>query len=643
MKLKIALSVLIISAFLVLFYQYIQTSRHSEINDLARQSLQVTNTVYKAIIDTYTVVAERHFLSIMDNTEVLVLLKKFKDETDKSKKGVLRGELYRLLYKEYEQLKKSFNVRQFHFHTVKGESLLRFHMPNESGDSLMDVRYSIRQANTRFIKIRGFEGGKIYPGYRYVFPIIKDQEHLGSVEFSISFEGIEKKLKNILPFYAYKLILEKRISYDAVFAHHRSFFQVSRFDQNHYIENYELSIINKKIQDDIFVNKLIELTKQNADFHNLLHTHKSFSIPIIHKDKGYVVNFLSIYDTTDKIAGHLVSLGKLPEIVNIDRTHDTIIQSGFMIALILFLLIISLIIQREKSQEQQKEMVSKLQQLINSQDSIIILTNGIKIDFANNKFFKFFGYKKLSSFFIDHNCICEKFVQQDGFFSLLDKNIKNSHWIARMKKLPGRQRIVSMRNKNSELHAFTVSINRYDKKSHVINFTDISDTMLEKLDLEDQIIHDELTNAYNRVYYNTNISRLININKQKNEKTGIIFFDIDHFKKVNDTYGHDAGDTILKNLVFLLMQHIRISDKLIRWGGEEFVIISSANTLNDVFQQAEYLRKKIEQHSFVPVKQLTCSFGVAISQEGLDIKETIKAADKKLYDAKAGGRNKVVS
>ncbi len=643
MKLKIVFSILIISTFGTLFYQYIQASRHSEINDLARQSLQVTNTVYKAIIDTYTVVAERHFLSIMDNTEVLALLKKFKYETDESKKGILRGELYRLLYKEYEQLKNLFNVRQFHFHTVKGESLLRFHMPNESGDSLMDARYSIRQANTRFIKIRGFEGGKTYPGYRYVFPIIKDQEHLGSVEFSISFEGIEKKLKNILPFYAYKLILEKWISYDAVFAHHRSFFQVSRFDPNHYIENYELSIINKRIQDDAFVNKLIELTKQNADFHKLLHTKKNFSIPIIHKNKGYVVNFLSIYDTTDKIAGHLVSLGKLPEIARIDRTYDTIIQSGFMIALILFLLIISLIIQRENSQEQQKEMVSKLQQLINSQDSIIILTNGIKIDFANNKFFEFFGYKKLSSFLMEHNCIGEKFMHQDGFFSLSDKGIKDNHWIARMKKLPGRQRIVSMRNKNSELHAFTVSINRYDKKSHVINFTDISDTMLEKLDLEDQITHDELTNAYNRVYYNSNISRLININKQKNEKTGIIFFDIDHFKKVNDTYGHYIGDTTLKNLVFLLMQHIRISDKLIRWGGEEFVIISSANTLNDVFQQAEYLRKKIEQHSFVSVKKLTCSFGVAISQEGIDIKETIKAADKKLYDAKAGGRNKVVS
>jgi len=76
--------------------------------------------------------------------------------------------------------------------------------------------------------------------------------------------------------------------------------------------------------------------------------------------------------------------------------------------------------------------------------------------------------------------------------------------------------------------------------------------MLEKLDLEDQIIHDELTYAYNRVYFNTNIARLMNINKQKNKKTAIIFFDIDHFKVVNDTYGHDTGDSILKSLVLLL-------------------------------------------------------------------------------------------
>jgi len=641
MKLKILLYLVIILALTLFFYQYMQVSKKSEIYDLARQSLQVTNTAYKAIIDTYAVASERHFLSIMNNTEVLVLLKKFKFETDKSKQALLRGELYRLLYKEYEQLKK-FNVRQFHFHTVKGESLLRFHMPYESGDALINTRYSIRLANTQFKKVRGFEGGKIYPGYRYIYPIIMDQEHLGSVEFSISFEGIEKKLKNILPFYAYKLILEKRISYDMVFKHHRRFFQVSSFSNHHYIENQELSIINKRIQDDAFVGKLIELSKKSAGFEKTLHTQKNFSIPIIHNNEGYVVNFLTINDTTDKIAGHLISLGKLQDIVKIEKNYNAMIFSGMLIALIVTLLLISLIIQREKSQGQQQENFDKLQQLINSQDSIIILTDGIKIDFANNKFFEFFGYKNLVDFLLDYNCICERFVHNKDFFYFSERP-KDGRWVEELIKLPGRQRIVSMQNKNSVLHAFTIAINRFDKNSYVINFSDISDTMLEKLDLQEQVIHDELTNAYNRVYFNNTISRIIALNRENNEKTGIIFFDIDHFKAVNDNYGHDIGDDILKNLVLLVTRHIRTSDKLIRWGGEEFIIISSANTLDDVYQQAEYLRKIIELHPFTPLKKLSCSFGVAIFQEGSDINITIKTADQKLYKAKKIGRNKVVS
>lgn len=118
-------------------------------------------------------------------------------------------------------------------------------------------------------------------------------------------------------------------------------------------------------------------------------------------------------------------------------------------------------------------------------------------------------------------------------------------------------------------------------------------------------------------------------------------FDIDKFKDVNDTYGHNIGDIILKRLVKVVKESIRENDILIRWGGEEFIVILEIESIEKLRQVAEHIRMKVENNNFTEVNQITCSFGITLHKDNETMDQTIERADKALYSAKNSGRNKV--
>ncbi len=635
MKVKIFIVFIFITVLAGFFYQYMQSSKNDVIQNVADKNLDFMKIANKSILDTYMLVANKNFYDIMKNKEALKILKDFKN-ANKNEKAVLRGELYRLLYKEYDFLTTQ-NVRQFHFHTHDSKSLLRFHLPYKNGDSLKDIRTSIRVVNSELKSMVGFEGGRIFPGYRYVFPIINKGEHLGSVEFSMSFDGIEEKIKHILPFFAHEIILDKSVSYEKVFKEHREFFVPSALSNDYYIENKDISRVTKKTKDNPFVNNLRYLIKKSKNFSKKLNNKSSFSVPIIDNEKGYIITFLSLIDIDKKSAGYIVSYANIQELINIKDRYQNFTLFVLFGFIVLFMLISAVIVQMQKT----KEESIKLKKFIDIQNSIVILTNGKKFKYANKKFFDFFKYVDIYDFLDKHECICELFIRNKSFFSLEDVKEDEKTWVESLLNLSGRNRIVSMIDKTSTPHAFTVSINSYDKDNYIINFSDISDAMSEKLQLQKQIVRDQLTKAYNRVYFEKIKDDFIDANRSDNKQTGIIFFDIDHFKDVNDTYGHEVGDDVLKEIVSLVRTHIRSSDKLIRWGGEEFIILLPADSIDDVYKEAEHLRKTIQEHHFNTIDQITCSFGLALHEEGSDIQESIKKADEGLYEAKNNGRNKV--
>jgi diguanylate cyclase (GGDEF)-like protein len=129
--------------------------------------------------------------------------------------------------------------------------------------------------------------------------------------------------------------------------------------------------------------------------------------------------------------------------------------------------------------------------------------------------------------------------------------------------------------------------------------------------------------------------------RRYNEPLSLIMFDIDNFKEINDTYGHSVGDYVLKKIADITRETIRMNDYFVRWGGEEFIIISPETNLEKVHALAERLRRTIESYRFNKVGKVTVSFGVTeIKKE--DTEDTfVKRADKVMYEAKIGGKNRV--
>lgn len=168
---------------------------------------------------------------------------------------------------------------------------------------------------------------------------------------------------------------------------------------------------------------------------------------------------------------------------------------------------------------------------------------------------------------------------------------------------------------------------------------------LEQLNrvLEIQATTDPLTKIYNRAYFNARLDQEILRSGRYQSQLSLILFDIDHFKKVNDTFGHLAGDSILKDISSLCWKNIRSSDILARWGGEEFAILVPENKNEKASILAEKLRKIIAEHSFSIDSRVTCSFGVANYINGENKDAFINKADMALYAAKQAGRNKVVA
>lgn len=289
----------------------------------------------------------------------------------------------------------------------------------------------------------------------------------------------------------------------------------------------------------------------------------------------------------------------------------------------------------------EKNAYKKLEKFIDLQDNIIILTNGFKINFANKNFLKFTNFLNLEAFKEKYDDISDLFIENENFFSL-EKEDKDFNWIKKIEKLPDNKRVIAILSKNYNVHAFSVNINFFENDLYIVTLTDISQTMIEKVNLRKKTLHDKLTNAYNREYFEENCSDIIDSVYKENLKLGIAFIDIDFFKKVNDTFGHSVGDDVLIEFVDRIKKKSRGDDKLIRWGGEEFIFIFKLKNEEDLSNILENLRMVIEEKEFTKTGKITCSIGATIHINNENINNTINRADEAVYKAKENGRNQVV-
>ncbi len=155
--------------------------------------------------------------------------------------------------------------------------------------------------------------------------------------------------------------------------------------------------------------------------------------------------------------------------------------------------------------------------------------------------------------------------------------------------------------------------------------------------------YDKLTSIYNRQKIEEILDRYINILKEYKKPLSIIFFDIDRFKQINDTYGHSVGDMVLKEIAMVVSCNLDKDELFGRWGGEEFLIILPNKDIKIAERKANILRRIIDEYHFKSVGNVTCSFGVVEVTKSDTLDTVISKVDSKLYLAKKRGRNRVIS
>ncbi|CAH0344756.1 GGDEF domain-containing protein [Bacillus sp. CECT 9360] len=184
---------------------------------------------------------------------------------------------------------------------------------------------------------------------------------------------------------------------------------------------------------------------------------------------------------------------------------------------------------------------------------------------------------------------------------------------------------------------FNFFISQYVFIFAMFYFQELFKVFLKNQELESIASTDYLTGLPNR----RKIDQILNkqFNKPNGKGFSIVLLDIDHFKSINDKYGHDIGDSVLKEISSLLRANKKEHHFLGRWGGEEFIMIVTGET--KVEEEAERMRSIIEAHLFLDIQTVTASFGVATYEQGDDKRSLLVRADSALYLSKENGRNQV--
>jgi diguanylate cyclase (GGDEF)-like protein len=610
-----------IFAFIVyelLFFAYFYNSYTNNEKEYYDKTIKLVSNSYNSTLNAYEMSYDDSYASQSDELSRLVHMANYASH---SKRDMIRQKLLSE-FMGFFNYKKLDSLNGFNIFDVEGKSLLRFHKPLHNDDNIIKKRYSLRKLQKELIYQEGFEVGIFQESYRFQYPLFYDGKFVGSCEYSVDSESLMNEMRKFYGDY-YQLLfkfdfLENIIIEDIIEKNYKKIKIGSEF---FYIKKY-------KYRKEIDKNRFKYIEKQRS-LQNALHSTTVSVIEYKYDSNYYGVVVMPMKDIQTREFGYmLVHLNKS----ELHNFKDTFVIEMTLVTLFGFMLYLYMY----------KEIKNRryVRELINLQHDLIIVSDGKDIKDTNTSFLNFFGYKTLKEFKKEHSCVCDLFIEEDGF---LQEKYNELSWIKYIQENQDIDHKIKILNTNKEERIFKVEIEEIqDSHNFFILFRDITEELNIKVELEERANFDALTQIFNRSRFEFFLNKELEKADRYGGKFSLIMFDIDHFKEINDTYGHDAGDIVLKELTALVSSHTRDVDIFARWGGEEFMIISQTNIYqSEMF--AEKLRQVIDENMFTSVKSVTCSFGVTQYKNGDTIESIVKRCDNMLYSAKESGRNCVAS
>ena len=265
---------------------------------------------------------------------------------------------------------------------------------------------------------------------------------------------------------------------------------------------------------------------------------------------------------------------------------------------------------------------------------VIITTTDIKgkITYASEAFCKISGYGLNEIIGRSFGQVCHRNMQ-DSFYEEL--------WSVISQRNVWENEVKNSKKDGTYYWVYVIIEPIINEFNEHIGYRAIYQDITDKKLAQKLAITDNLTKLYNRAHLENVLKLQMAQSNRYNRYMCVVLLDIDYFKKINDNYGHQAGDTVLKEISNILKNNIRKSDTFGRWGGEEFLIITPDTNVEQCYLLCEKLRKVVESHTFENLSSVTISMGIAefILNENSD--SFIERADKAMYSSKKNGRNQV--
>lgn len=286
-----------------------------------------------------------------------------------------------------------------------------------------------------------------------------------------------------------------------------------------------------------------------------------------------------------------------------------------------------------------KKFLGMLNNVMDSHKDMLFSIENEDIIYANKKFLDFFNVSSISDFHKKHVSLQNMILKNPLSKISLDKNITTADFVELLYSMKEDNRTIALKNINKEVRIFLIKITFIKEDYRLMHLIDITDMTKRSYLLEEQAHLDNLTRVYNRHRF---LEFVDEIEDSKREYS-LCIIDIDHFKAVNDEFGHDVGDIVLKEVAGVLKDNIRGNDILARWGGEEFILLLDGVGIEIGYVVAEKMNKKLKEKIIPEIgRNITASIGISSNVMGLSMDEIRIQADKALYEAKRNGRNQVV-
>lgn len=497
----------------------------------------------------------------------------------------------------------------------KGVSLVRS-WRKKKPDPLANVRADLKEMIEDPKVMSTTSVGKFSMAFKSMVPIFDDEskEFLGVIETVTHFNSIVKELQKvdtsslILADKRYKDQLTKAIT--------------KKFINGYYVVNFDID------------QEKTDMLEQ-AGIENFLHT-SDFTIY-----KNFLITTYIIKDIYNQDMGYYILMKDLDSFhyKNIDNFLNNIAIIAF-IGFVLTMIIIFTLYKRKHDIERQKMYY---QDILDSSSDMIVISDTNELIDVNKAFFDFFDeYKTLYEFTKKHGCLCNFFEEEEGF---LHKQMGEYSWIEYAYMHNTAEHKVKIMHKGRPYY-FSMRIKELinsTQKLYTIVLTDITKMKIYQDELEHLSQTDTLTNIGNREYFKQSIPKEMDRAKRYKHNLSLIMLDIDFFKNINDTYGHDIGDIALVKMTQTVQDLLRRTDIFCRYGGEEFMILLPESSTMETAILAERIRAHVEKMHISPIEKMTISIGLTEMHNDDTVESFIKRVDKALYRSKNEGRNRITS